>query len=141
MMLAAGMVCKQPYSLTDTKSYSAGTGPEILCILCTFSLFHTELNQRNILNVLQRARFADAHWELLGQELMIEQHYLLTIGANRFHQANFCIIDTISQWLNNDIAASWEKLAAAVAEVKGYGKANADIVRQEAGLGKTDFFL
>ena len=71
---------------------------------------------------------------------MIQQHNLLTIGANRQHQANFCIIDTISHWLNNDTAASWEKLAAAVAEVKGYGKANADIVRQEAGLGKTDFF-
>ena len=70
---------------------------------------------------------------------MIQQHNLLTIRANRQHQANFCIIDTISHWLNNDTEASWEKLAAAVAEVKGYGKANADIVRREAGIGKTDF--
>ena len=107
----------------------------------TFPLFHTELNEKNILNVLQKARFADAHWELLGQELMIKQHNLLTIRENRHHQANFCIIDTISHWLNNDTEASWEKLADAVAEVKGYGKANADIVRREAGIGKLRLIL
>ena len=141
------MVCKQPYSLTDTEpeTYSVGTLPEILAVTCfALPLFHIgkmKLNEGNILNALQKAEFSDADWELLGQKLMIKQANLSTIRANRHHQANLCMIDTISQWLRADTEASWEKLAAAVAEVKGYGKATADIVRQEAGIGKlrTDF--
>ena len=147
MMLAAAWDVKQSYSLTDIESetYSAGTWPEILAVMCsTFPLFHTgkmELSEGNILNVLQKAEFSDADWELLGQQLMIKQASLSTIRANRYYQANFCIIDTISQWLRTDTEASWEKLAEAVAKMKGYGKATADNVRREAGIGKlrTDF--
>ena len=102
----------------------------------TFPMFHTELNQRNILNVLHEAEFTDADWELLGQQLMIKQSILSTIGANRQHQASLCMIDTISQWLRTDTEASWGKLAEAVAKVQKYGKATADIVRREAGIGK-----
>jgi len=42
--------------------------------------------------------------------------------------------DTISQWLNNDLEASWEKLAETVVKVEGYGEATAHIVRQKAGI-------
>ena len=116
--------------------------PEILAIMCsTFPLFYTaaakmELNQKNILNVLHKADFSDADWELLGQELMIKQSILSNIRANRFGQASLCVMDTIAQWLRTDTAQSWEKLAGAVAQMQKYEEATADIVRQEAGIGK-----
>ena len=87
-----------------------------------------KLNEKNILNVLHEARFADGHWELLGQ-CLITRSALLTIRASRFGEANFCMIDTIVQWLRTDLEASWEKLAEAVARVEEYGEVTADIVR------------
>ena len=118
---------------------------EILTMICsTFPLFHTaimELNLRNILNVLHKADFADAHWERLGQQLKIRQPRLATIAANRFGQADNCMVDTITQWLNTDTEASWERLAEAVAIVQGYGKVNADTIRREAGIGKLRLIL
>ena len=115
-------------------------------ICSTFPLFHTaaakmELNQRNILNVLHKADFSDADWEFLGQELKIKQANLSTIKANRFGQANHCMVDTITQWLNTDTEASWERLAEAVATVQGYGEVNADTIRREAGIGKLRLIL
>ena len=46
------------------------------------------------------------------------------------------MIDTIAQWLQSDIEASWEKLAEAVSKVGGYGKATSKVVQQKAGIGK-----
>ena len=135
------MVCKQPYSLTDTEpeTYSAETWLEILAVMCSaFPLFHTakkELSEKNILNVLHEAKFADGHWAQLGLQL-IDHFNSATIGANHQYQASLCMIDTISQWLRTDLEASWEKLADAVAKVQGYGKATADMVRRKAGIGK-----
>ena len=112
----------------------------ILLIYAIFSFFgfHTakmELNDKNIVNVLHKADFADAHWELLGKQL-IKRSPLVNIRANRLGDPSLCMIDTISQWLRTDAAKSWEKLADAVAKVEEYGEATADIVRQEAGIGK-----
>ena len=98
-----------------------------------------KLDEKNILNVLHEAEFADAHWELLGQRL-IKRSPLLTIGANRRGDPNLCMIDTISQWLRTDLEASWEKLAGAVAKVEQYGEATAAIVRQKAGIVHTGMF-
>ena len=72
---------------------------------------------------------------------MIKRSALLNIEADRRGKPNLCMIDTISQWLRTDLEASWEKLAAAVAEVEEYEEATAETVRQEAGIGKTDCFL
>ena len=94
-----------------------------------------ELNDRNVLNVLHKAEFADAHWELLGKQL-IKRSALLNIRANRHGDSSLCIMDTITQWLRTDAAKSWEKLAEAIAKVEEYGEATADIVRQDAGIGK-----
>ena len=94
-----------------------------------------ELNDRNVLNVLHKAEFADAHWQLLGMQL-INGPVLLTIGAGRHYQASLCMIDTIAQWLRTDLEASWEKLAGAVAKVEQYGEATADRVREKARIGK-----
>ena len=94
-----------------------------------------ELNDKNILNVLHKAEIADAHWELLGKQL-INRAALLNIRANRHGEANLCMIDAIAQWLRTDTEASWEKLAKAVAKVEEYGEATADIVRREAAIGK-----
>ena len=94
-----------------------------------------ELNDRNILNVLHEARFADAHWELLGKQL-ISGPALLNIRANRYGDSSLCMIDTISQWLRTDTEASWEKLAEAIAKLEQYKETTAIIVRQKAGIGK-----
>ena len=101
--------------------------------MCCFSLF-PELKVKNVLNVLHEARFSDGHWFQLGQQL-IETTNLMTIKANH-HEASNCMIDAISQWLQSDLKASWEKLAEAVTRVGGYGEATAKAVRQKAELGK-----
>ena len=54
-----------------------------------------KLDDRNILNVLHDAEFADAHWELLGKQL-IKRSALLNIRANRHGETSHCMIDTIS---------------------------------------------
>ena len=65
---------------------------------------------------------------------MIEHHVLKTIKVNHPGQSSLCMSCTISQWLNNDLEASWEKLAEAVIKVEGYGEANAHTVQQKAGI-------
>ena len=94
-----------------------------------------ELNVKNILNVLHEAGFADADWELLGEQL-INDPALRNIRAGRHGDPSPCMIDTIVQWLRPDFEASWEKLAEAVAKVAQYGEATADTVRKNSGIGK-----
>ena len=99
--------------------------------------FHTakDLSEKNIINVLHAAQIADADWERIGMQL-IEGRALRNIRANRHGEASLCMIDTISQWLRTDLHPSWEKLAEAVQNVEDYGKATADVVRRNAGIGK-----
>ena len=94
-----------------------------------------ELNDRNILNVLHKAEFADAHWELLGRQL-ISGPALNNIRANRHGDSSLCMIDTIDQWLRTDTEVSWEKLTGAVANLEQYGEATANRVRKRVGVGK-----
>ena len=47
------------------------------------------------------------------------------------------MMDTISKWLRTDLHTSWEKLAEAVERVEEYGKATAEVVRRNAGIGET----
>ena len=96
----------------------------------------TELDVKNILNVLHEAEFADGDWFQLGQQL-IKHSALKTIEANH-SGGSHCMIDTISQWLRTDLEASWVKLAEAVTKVGGYGEVTAEIVRQNACKGKDD---
>ena len=49
------------------------------------------------------------------------------------------MIDAISQWLQSDLKASWEKLAEAITKVGGYGEATVKAVQQKAGIGKVNF--
>ena len=86
------------------------------------------------MNVLHEAGFSDGDWFQLGQQL-IETTNLKTIEAN-YRKVSDCMIHTMSQWLQSDLKASWEKLAEAVPKVEGYGEATAKAVRQ-AGIGKT----
>ena len=111
-------------------------------IVLQFPLFPSakELDEKNIVNVLHAADFADGDWELLGLQL-IKHTDLTTIKANRHGEVSLCMIDTISQWLRNELEPSWNKLAEAVEKVTKYGKATANVVRQKAGIGKTDFVL
>ena len=106
--------------------------------MCCCSLF-PELDVRNVLNVLHEAGFSDGHWFQLGQQL-IETTNLMTIKANH-HEASDCMIDAISQWIQSDLKASWEKLAEAVTRVGGYGEATAKAVRQKAEIGKPNFYI
>ena len=91
------------------------------------------------MNVLHQAKVSDGHWEQLGLQL-IEHAALTTIKANQ-HDSSICMIETISQWLRTNTEASWEKLAAAVAEVVGYGKATAHTVLQKAKIVLTCMFF
>ena len=95
-----------------------------------------ELKERNIVNVLHEAKFADAHWELLGKQLIDGPPPLLNIRADRQGNSSLCMIDTIAQWLRTDLEPSWEKLAGAVAKVEQYGETTANKVRRKAGIGK-----
>ena len=92
-------------------------------------LFFSELVVKNVLNVLHEAGFSDGDWYQLGQQL-IEMADLKTIDANR-RKVSDCMADTISQWLQSDIEASWEKLAEAVSKVGGYGEVTAKAVQQK----------
>ena len=103
-----------------------------------FSLF-SELNVRNALNVLHEAGFSNGDWYQLGQQL-IEMAALRRITASD-HKPSNCMIDTIAQWLQSDLKASWEKLAEAVTKVGGYGEATAKAVRQKAGIGKPNLMV
>ena len=100
-------------------------------------LFFPELVVRNVLNVLHEAGFSDGDWYQLGQQL-IEMADLRRIKASD-HEPSNCMIDTIAQWLQSDLKASWEKLAEAITKVGGYGEATAKTVRQKAGIGKPNF--
>ena len=93
-----------------------------------------DLSVRSVLNVLHEAGFSDGDWFQLGQQL-IETTNLKTIEAN-YHKVSDCMIETISQWLQSDLKASWEKLAEAVTKVGGYGEATAKAVLQKAGICK-----
>ena len=99
------------------------------------SLTGLKLDERNVLNVLHEAEFADAHWQLLGQQL-IEHTALQNIDTNHRGNPNLCMIDTIAQWLRTDTTQSWEKLAGAVAKVEQYGKATANRIQEKAGIRK-----
>ena len=99
-----------------------------------------ELDVKNIVNVLHEAEFADGDWELLGLQL-IKHTDLTTIEANRRGKASLCMMDMVSQWLKTELEPSWNKLAAAIEKVEGYGKATAKVVRQKSGIGKTDLVL
>ena len=104
--------------------------------MCCFSLL-PGLDVRNVLNVLHESGFSDGDWYQLGQQLM-ETAALRRIKASD-HEPGNCMIDTIAQWLQSDLKASWEILAEAVTKVGGYGEATAKAVRQKAGIGKPNF--
>ena len=93
-----------------------------------------KLDEKNVVDVLHEAKFADGDWENLGQQLMIAHHALRTIRIDHPGQSSLCMSDTISRWLNNDLEASWEKLVEAVIKVEGYGEATAHIVQQKAAI-------
>ena len=98
-----------------------------------------KLDEKNVLNVLHDAGFADADWELLGQQL-IEHTALLNIKAD-CDKSTLRMTGTISQWLRTDLKASWEKLAEAVTKTERYGEATAAIVRLKAGIVHTCMFF
>ena len=107
--------------------YILGSGLETFIILL---LFFPELNVKNALNILHEAGFSDGDWYQLGQQL-IETADLRRIKASD-HEPSNCMIDTIAQWLQSDVEASWEKLAEAVSKVGGYGEATAKAVQQKS---------
>ena len=98
-----------------------------------------KLDEKAVVNVLREAMFADGDWAQLCLQL-IDAAALKTIEANHPCDVSRCIIDTISQWLRSDPNASWEKLAATVAHVEGYGEATAHIIRRKAGIVHTCMF-
>ena len=105
--------------------------------MCVF--LAKELDVKNAINVLDEANFANGHWAQLGLQL-IDHFDPTTIRADH-GRASDCMIGTIFQWLRTDTKASWEKLAEAVAKVKGYGEATAASILQKGGILHTGMFF
>jgi len=107
-------------------------------------LIALKLDVRNILNVLHDPDidFADANWELLGQQLL-RCCSLRAIRADRRGDPSLCLRDTISIWLQTDLSASWARLAEAIENVATYmyEEKTAATVRQKAGIGEADFYV
>ena len=100
--------------------------------------FVSELNERNILNVLHKAKFSDEDWFKLGGMLVKNSANLRAIRSRHCDAGN-CMIDMVDRWLRSDLNASWESLAKALDNVVGGEKA-AGMARQNAGkVGKTDY--
>ena len=101
------------------------------------------LDERNILNILHHpdVDFADADWELLGQQLNIRGSQLRTIRADRNGDPSLCLTDTATRWLQTDLHASWENLAQAIEKLERYGEKTANTVRQKAGIGEVDYHV
>lgn len=88
-----------------------------------------DLDVRNILITLKKGNFTE--WFDLGQQL-IKYADLKTIEANHGGGRNL-MIDMVALWLRSDLKASWETLADTV---EFLGVANAETVREKAGIGK-----
>ena len=88
-----------------------------------------DLHVRNILITLKKGNFTE--WFDLGQQL-IKYADLKTIEANNGGGRNL-MIDMVALWLRSDLKASWETLADTV---EFLGVANAETVREKAGIGK-----
>ena len=99
--------------------------------------FVSELNERNILNVLHAAGFSDGDWFKLGGMLVNNNAELRAIRS-KFCDTDNCMIDMVDRWLRSDLNASWESLAKALDNVVG-GVEAAVMARKNAGVGKTDY--
>ena len=100
--------------------------------------FASELNERNILNVLHEAKFSDEDWFKLGG-MLVKNNANLRAVRSRHCDAGNCMIDMVDRWLRSDLNASWESLARALDNVVGGEKA-AGMARQNTGkVGKTDY--
>ena len=84
---------------------------------------------RNILITLKKGNFTE--WFDLGQQL-IKNADLNTIEASHGGGRNL-MIDMVALWLRSDLKASWKTLADTV---EFLGVANAETVRERAGIGK-----
>ena len=87
-----------------------------------------DLTEKNILNATK-----DVKWYELGIQLDFKSSHLDVIAENHPHNAERAKIRLISEWLQNDPQASWDKLAAALRQM---GRQNlSDAITQENGQG------
>ena len=87
-----------------------------------------DLTEKNILNATK-----DAKWYELGIQLDFKASHLDVIAENHPHNAERAKIRLISEWLQNDPEASWDKLAAAL-RLMGHQNLS-DAIAQEYGQG------
>ena len=59
-----------------------------------------KLDEKNIVNVLHEAKFADGDWAQLGLQLI--DHFDSTTTRTNHSEASLCMMDTILQWLAKD---------------------------------------
>ena len=100
--------------------------------------FVSELNEKNVLNVLRKAKVSAEDWYTLGTYLVKDNVDLRAIRSS-FINAGRCMIDMLGHWLRIDLNASWGSLANALDNVTGFGAAAAAMARQNTGIGKTNF--
>ena len=104
-----------------------------------YPCFVSELNEKNVLNVLHKAEFSDEDWYKLGCNLVTNNAELRAIRTH-YCDAGDCMIDMVDQWLRSDLKASWDNLAKALDNVTGCDGAAAK-VRQNTGAGKANFWI
>lgn len=70
-----------------------------------------DLSMKNLMAALNDV----PEWEELGIELGIEWFKMKEIKKNRNHcEPRLCKADLLDHWLENDLQASWERLASAL---------------------------
>lgn len=79
-------------------------------------------------HVLRENNFSDANWFDLGLELDLIHSDLKTIEYNHKHDAQSCMRECLSSWLNSSGIHTWETLATALEKMKQ--KAVAEHIRK-----------
>ena len=73
-----------------------------------------EFTEKNVINSIRKV----VKWKLLGVQLDFKVYQLDTIEANHHNDVEKAKIALIAQWINNDLSASWKKLAKALRDAE-----------------------
>ena len=82
-----------------------------------------------------------AKWHQLGVQLEIDSATLNTIEYNHPRDAQRCMTEVITMWLQNAPECSWAKLAQAVKAIDGYTVLAEKLRRKTPKVSSTNIFV